>query len=112
MTVSAGDLIFTTGAESDGGTATLAGGTTLTMTSAPFKVEGGKFIGSGTVQGDLQVDGGDVYPGDDKAVGTLVVTSNYTQTGGTLHIDVDGKTKTADMLQVGNPTPIGSVTLQ
>jgi hypothetical protein len=81
-------LAFNSTAVQNAGNTVLLNSATLAITGE-YKIEGGSLsnTGTSTVQGNLRLDAGDIYPGNDGSVGTLKVTGNYTQPGGTLHID-------------------------
>jgi hypothetical protein len=112
LEVDAGDLIFKGSAEQYKGTTKLVGTTTLLTVIGAYTVDDGTLLG-GTISGDLIVKGGDIYPGGDGTIGNLTLLGNYTQSGGTLHIDVDPKaTAKTDQVIVANPASVGSVTLQ
>jgi hypothetical protein len=103
LKVKTGQIDFTSTAKQTDGTTTIFNLAELATTTT-YVVNFGVFqnAGSATVRGNLEVTGGDVYPGNDGQVGTLVVTNNYTQTGGTLHIDNDVNGGKNDQLSVGN----------
>ncbi|OPY03607.1 MAG: Lectin C-type domain protein [Syntrophorhabdus sp. PtaB.Bin184] len=66
------------------GTVTIDG--TLETTNAGL--EGGTLGGGGTLSGNLFADGGTLFPGS--SPGTFTITGNYTQTGTTLAIEIQG----------------------
>jgi hypothetical protein len=64
--------------------------TSLTVT-LPFDLEGGSLVGYGKLVGDLSNVGGQIYPGDVGAIGTLTITGNLTnKAGGKVVIDIAG----------------------
>lgn len=82
------------------GLASIATGSTLVASS--LQLSGGELRGSGTLTGDLTNLAGSVQPGG-SAIGTLVVQGNYTQTAGSLEIQVAGALPGSghDLLSIG-----------
>ncbi|MBX7104105.1 MAG: hypothetical protein K1X57_08480, partial [Gemmataceae bacterium] len=62
--------------------------------------------GAGTVVGDVVNAGGAVYPGGINSVGSLTITGNFTQTAGTLGIEL-ANSSAFDRLLVGKSTTLG-----
>ncbi len=65
-------------------------GTTLDLsTSDPFALDGGSLIGTGSLIGDVENNGGEVMPGF--SAGELTIDGDYTQgVSGSLHIEIGG----------------------
>jgi hypothetical protein len=112
LEVVTGTLKFTSTAGQGGGTTKLSNNASLQTTNG-YSVSGGIFEGgaNSTVIGNLSVSGGTVRPGGDTTIGSLNVTGNYTQTGGTLSMDINVGAGTNDRLVV-DTAPGGTVTLQ
>jgi len=69
---------------------------------------GDVFSGSGTYVGDVVNNGGVIRPGGQGNVGTLTVIGDYTNSLGTLEVEIDGPT-THDVLAVSNSLGYGGV---
>jgi hypothetical protein len=111
LQIQAGTLNFPSDPVQTTGTTSIYAGATLQV-SGNFQVNGGTLQGVGTgtatVLGNLTLAGGNFYVGGDNNIGTFSVTNNYTQTGGTLHIDVKtGTPDTYDVLNIGNTASLG-----
>jgi hypothetical protein len=112
LKVQTGILSFTSTASQSAGTTNIFNNTTL-ATTGTFTVSGGSLYGAGTstIRGNLSISAGDFFVGGDGTIGTFNVTNNYTQTGGTLHIDIDAKAGTTDVLNVTNAANLGGTLL-
>jgi hypothetical protein len=91
------------------GTTTLFGTTLATTNNAGWQMSAGSLnAGDGsTVQGKLDVTGGNVYPGGDGRLGTLFIEGDYRQTGGTLNIDIDLTNRDNDQVIVFASATLG-----
>jgi hypothetical protein len=106
-------LVFTGSSKQQSGNTDIDEGSTLDLGGSTYTIVGGSVTGAGggnaTIKGSLVVNNGNVQPGNDET-GTLTVTGNYTQTGGTITIwkRLNGNSK----LIVGNNGSAGVVQLR
>ena len=79
LSVASGCVFTSTGAFiQNGGTTTLGGGT-LTSSTNGVTVNSGTLSARGTINGDLNFNGGSFSPGGSGGIGLLTVNGNYTQ---------------------------------
>ena len=100
----AGNLAFDGGFVQTAGSSRLAGGD-ITVSTGDMVINGGNVGGVGTVFGNVVLNGGSFTPG--ASPGTTTVAGNFTQTGGTLGIELGGNAQgvSFDLLDVtGNVT--------
>ena len=104
LRVDAGNLTFGGGFQQTAGTTRMNGGD-LTIGVGSMVINGGNVRGQGTVFGDVALNGGSFAPG--ASPGTTFIAGDFTQTGGTLGIELGGQTQGVnfDLLDVtGNVT--------
>lgn len=77
----------------------------------PMLISAGSLHGPGAITGSVEVSGGGVWPGVDLShPGTLSVSGDYTQTGGTLSVLVGGTASGQyDQLSVGGTAQLGGI---
>jgi hypothetical protein len=115
LEIYSGTINFTQQAGQSAGLTTIYRGATL-QTSTTYTVNGGTIEGaiqgSGAaprVLGNLTLAGGDFFVESGGMVPSVfVVTNNFSETGGTLHIYVNGWNGN-DQLQVGNQARLGGI---
>jgi hypothetical protein len=93
--------------QSAGGTSLQSASGKLATTTGAFTVNGGVVSGLGTIVGPIQVNGGTIAPG--LSPGILHGSATYQQAGGTLSIQIAGKTPGAgfDRLALGGGATLG-----
>jgi hypothetical protein len=99
--VAAGNTVAATGSVTQTGGTTRVDGTLTTAST--MQIQGGFFVGTGTITGNVNNTGGTVRPGD--LLGTLTISGHYTQTsGGATEIDLGGTQQgvSYDLLAVTN----------
>jgi hypothetical protein len=111
FTIQSGTVSLVASGTQTNGKTEIYAGTTL-QTSTTYEVDAGVLQGHGagtsTIMGNLLLAGGDFYVGTDGTIAKFVITNNYTQTGGTLHIDIDdNQTPGWDLLTVRNTASLG-----
>jgi len=111
LEVRAGMVYLVASGKQTNGKTTIYAGATLGSPTTYEVSEGilqGQGVGTSTVIGNLTLAGGDFYVGTNGTIATFRVTNNYIQTGGTLHIDVDGKQRQqSDLLIAENTAMLG-----
>ena len=79
-------------------------GFTLTVTGA-LLVNAGELGGSGSIAGDLVNNGGTIHPGGADTIGSIAVSNNFTNSSGTVVIEIDNDVVSAgtsyDLITVG-----------
>jgi hypothetical protein len=85
-------------------------GFTLTVTGG-LRINTGELGGSGTIAGDLINNGSTIQPGGIDSIGSIAVTNNFTNSAGSVVIDIDNAVTTAgsdyDQLVVGGQADFG-----
>ena len=114
---SSGALTLTAGTVTNGGTvdstSTAISGGTLQVDGtlgSSATLTGGTLDGTGTVTGSITNTSGTVSPGDPPGTGVLTATGAFSQTGGTLDIQINGSTPGTGFSQLkstGGTTALG-----